>query len=271
MSCLEYSEGAGRVKLEFKTLKPPPENAKLAYTIVFVDYEYLYISFSKQYSKPPMLEEICGEIKKNGKVAKIYVFGDFTKPELSQERNRVRTVTSNIIDCSNEGTILKKDFTDFIMLDTIYQELIQNPAVEQFIFFTGDGHFSSSATFLRNFMEKTVGVYGIAGSISRQLRDCSSWTKELNAIDGDELEYQTNLLKNLKTAQNKGLVATFMKSIEHTIRKYGGDQYRYEQVLRNLIDDGYVKNDLCTAFADRGEFRMLTVDWERVNKELASI
>ncbi len=78
-----------------------------------------------------MLDEICDEIKKNGKVAKIYVFGDFTKPELSQERNRVRTVTSNIIDCSNEGTILKKDFTDFIMLDTIYQELIQNPAASR--------------------------------------------------------------------------------------------------------------------------------------------
>ncbi len=259
------------MKIEFKTLKAPPESTKLAYTIVFLDYEYLYISFSKQYSTPPMLDEICDEIKKNGKVAKIYVFGDFTKPELSQERNRVRTVTSNIIDCSNEGTILKKDFTDFIMLDTIYQELIQNPAVEQFIFFTGDGHFSSSATFLRNYMEKTVGVYGIAGSLSRQLRDCSSWTKELHAIDGDELEYQTNLLKNLKTAQDRGLIATFMKSVEHTIRKYGGDQYRYEQILRNLIDDGYIRNDICTAFADRGEFRMLTVDWERVNKELVKI
>ncbi len=259
------------MKLEFKTIKPPQDSAKLAYTIVFVDYEYLYISFSRQYSQPPMLDEICSEIKQNGKVAKIYVFGDFTKPELSQERNRVRTVTSNIIDCSNEGTYLKKDFTDFIMLDTVYQELIQNPAVEQFIFFTGDGHFSSSATFLRNFMEKTVGVYGIAGSLSRQLRDCSSWTKELNAIDGDELEYQINLLKNLKAAQESGRIATFLKSVEFTIRKYGGDQYRYEQILRKLIDDGYIHNDICTSFSDRGEFRMLTVDWERVNKELVTI
>jgi competence protein ComGC len=120
-------------------------------------------------------------------------------------------------------------------------------------------------------MEKTVGVYGIAGSISRQLRDCSSWTKELNAIDGDELEYQTNLFKNLKTAETRGLVATFMKSVEHTVRKYGGDQYRYERILRKLIDDGYISNDICTAYADRGEFRMLTVDWARVNKELVTI
>jgi hypothetical protein len=215
-----------------------------------------------------MLEAICDEMKAYGKIAKIYAFGDFTKPEISQERNRVRTVTSNIIDCSNESAIIKKDFTDFIMLDHIYQELIQNPAVEQFIFLTGDGHFSSAATFLRNYMEKTVGVYGIAGSLSRQLRDCSSWTKEINAIDGDELEYQTNLFRNLKSAEGKGLVITFMKTVEHTVRRYGGDQYRYEDILRNLIDEGYISNDVCTAFADRGEIRVLSVNWDRVNAEL---
>ncbi|MDR0292982.1 MAG: NYN domain-containing protein [Oscillospiraceae bacterium] len=257
------------MKIEFKALKPPPGTGELANTIVFIDYEYLYISFMKQYSCPPMLDEICDEIKQHGKVAKIYVFGDFTKPELSQERNRVRTVTSNIIDCGNESTINRKDFTDFIMLDHIYQELIQNPAVEQFVFFTGDGHFASSATFLRNFMEKTVGVYGIAGTLSRQLCNCSSWTKELHAIDGDELEYQTNLLKNLHNAESKGAIATFMKTIEFTIRSYGGDQYRYEQILRDLIEQGYVNNALCTLFPERGEFRMLTVNWERVKKELA--
>jgi hypothetical protein len=157
------------------------------------------------------------------------------------------------------------------MLDHIYQELIQNPAVEQFVFFTGDGHFSSAATFLRNFMDKTVGVYGLPKSLSRQLRDCSSWTKELSALDGDEQEYQTNLFKNLKTAEDRGLVPTFMKTVEHTIRRYGGDQYRYEDILRGLIDDGYINNDICTAFADRGEFKMLTVNWDRVNKELGGI
>ena len=59
------------MKIEFKTLKAPPEKSKQAYSIVFIDYEYLYISFTKQYSMPPMLNEICDEIKQNGKVAKM--------------------------------------------------------------------------------------------------------------------------------------------------------------------------------------------------------
>ena len=256
------------LKLEFKTLKPPPQSEKLLNTIVFIDYESLFIGFSKRYSKPPMLDTIVDEIKTCGKITKIYAFGDFTKPELSQERNRVRTVTSNIIDCGNENGVLKKDFTDFIMLDHIYQELIQNPSVEQFIFFTGDGHFSSAATFIRNYMDKVVGVYGIAGSLSRQLRDCSSWTKEVCAVDGDKTEYQARLLKNLFSAEKKGATPTFMKTVEFTERTYGGDTYRYEDVLRDLIDDGYVRSELCTAYEDRGEFRMLTVDWDKVHGEL---
>lgn len=252
-------------------LKSPSQDEKKLHTIVFIDYESLYISFIKQYSIPPMLDALVDEIKTNGRITKIYVFGDFTKPELSQERNRVRTVTSNIIDCGNESAVLKKDFTDFIMLDHIYQEVIQNPAVEQFIFFTGDGHFSSAATFIRNFMDKVVGVYGVAGSLSRQLKDCSSWTKEVCAVDGDELEYQTNIFRNLKSAERRGLCPTFLKTAEFTARNYGGDQYRYEQILRKLIDEGYIINDICTAFAERGEFRMLTVDWERVSKELVTV
>ncbi len=256
------------MKLEFRELKSSHENSKLLYTIVFIDYEYLYISFTKRYVVAPLLDEICEEIKQNGKIAKIYAFGDFSKPELSQERNRVRTVTSNIIDCGNESAVYKKDFTDFIMLDHIYQELIQNPAVEQFIFFTGDGHFSSAATFLRNFMDKTVGVYGIANSLSRQLRDCASWTKELSAIDGDELEYRNNLLRNLRSAEAKGLTPTFMKTVEHTVRTFGGDQYRYQDILRALIEDGYVSYDLITALADRGAFKMLSVNWDKVYNEL---
>ncbi len=162
-------------------------------------------------------------------------------------------------------------FKDFIMLDCIYQELIQNPAVEQFIFFTGDGHFSSAATFLRNFMDKTVGVYGITNSFSRQLRDCASWAKELNAIDGDELEYQTNILKNLKSAESRGLTPTFMKTVEFTMRTYGGDQYRYEEILRTLINQGYITSDLVTNMADRGEFKMLSVNWDKVHRELAVV
>lgn len=254
------------MKLNFKELKPMPPQDKRPHTIVFIDYEYLYISFNKLYFVSPPLDKLIEDIKICGMVTKICVFGDFSNPPLSQERNSIRTITSNIIDCANQSTKAKKNYTDFIMLDHIYQELIQNPSVEQFIFFTGDGHFSSAATFLRNFMDKTIGVYGIANSISRQLKDCSSWTKEVFIIEDDERNYQINLLKNLKTATERGLYPTFIKTIEITQYQFSGDYYRYQQVLQDLVDDGYVSRELITV--GEKEFMTLVVDWERVKNEL---
>jgi hypothetical protein len=100
------------------------------------------------------------------------------------------------------------------------------------------------------------------------LKDCSTWTKEICAIDGDESEYQANLLRSLKRAEEKGSFPTFMKTVEVTARHCGGDMYRYEQVLGNLITDGFIRSDVCTAFSDRGEFKTLVVDWERVKTDL---
>lgn len=255
------------LRLDFKLLKKPIAETKPLHTIVFVDYESLFISFKRQYSAPPPLDIIMDEVKECGKIARIKFFGDFTDPEMSLERSRIRTITSDIIDCSNEANSLKKDFTDFIMLDHIYREAVQNEPAQQFIIFTGDGHFSSVATFLRMFMDKTVGIYGVSGSLSRQLRDCSSWTKEISVSEDDGIEYRQNLIRNIRSASNKGLILTFMNTVEHTQRNYGGDRYRYEDELRWLIDEGYLSSELCTAYADN-EFKMLVVDWERVNSEL---
>ena len=252
--------------LQFKIIKPLPVSDKPLSTFVFIDYEYLYISFKKMYSIPPLLNLIVDDIRSFAKVSKISVFGDFTKPYISQERNRIRTITNNIIDCGYGDDANPKDFTDFIMLDHIYQDLYQ-VSVKQYIFVTGDGHFSSVAAFVKAHRNKTVGIYGVTGTLSRQLRECSSWTKEITAVEGETLEYQINILRNLKDAEVRGKIPTFMKTAEFTQRRYGGDMFQYENTLRSMIDEGYIIVSLCTALEGR-EFKMLSVDWERANKEL---
>ena len=141
---------------------------------------------------------------------------------------------------------------------------------EQFIFVTGDGHFHSAATFIRSFNDKTIGVYGVAGSISNLLRDCSTWTMEINAIEPDELELQTNLLNKFREAEERGvLYPSFRKTIEIASQTYGGDPERYGQVLSKLITDGYVTNETIT-LPDHS-FRSLRVDWHRVSEGLLGL
>ena len=69
---------------------------------------------------------------------------------------------------------MQKDFTDFIILDNIYQKALSSDDIDVFILFSGDGHFSSVTAFLKNFYRKEVVIYGVNGSFSKQLRETAS-------------------------------------------------------------------------------------------------
>ena len=108
----------------------------------------------------------------------LYFFGDFSNPLLRQEIPRIREFTTGIIETQNASSYHKKDFTDFIMLDHIYQRSFQND-VDVFILFTGDGHFSSVVSYLVNKRRKAVEVFGITGAISASLKNTATKTTAL--------------------------------------------------------------------------------------------
>ena len=54
----------------------------------------------------------------------ILFFGDFSNPSLRAEISKIREVSSSIIETQNASSYHKKDYTDFIMLDHIYQRAI---------------------------------------------------------------------------------------------------------------------------------------------------
>jgi len=248
-------------------MKKPPYDLQNLNTLVFIDYEYLFISSQKVFRTTPMLGDLLNDLKTCGKILNIKVFADFTDNPLSQERNKIRTITNDIIDCASEAKNPRKDFTDFIMLDHIYREIIQNKTAEQFIFITGDGHFSSAATFLRITMDKTVGVYGITGTFSQQLNECVTWSKFIEVVDDDLEVYAINLIKNFKAAESSNIICTFLKTVEHVQRIYGGEDTKYRDVLNNLIMDGFISTEICTAYADK-PFKMLVPQWDKINGEL---
>lgn len=253
------------MRTEIRELKGTPSGEN-PYTVVFIDYESLYYSFLQQYSVPPDLEYLVEDMKKCGRIIKIKVFGDFSRNGMQQERNRIRTITSDIIDCARGDEKVQKDYTDFIMLDHIYQESVQNPSVQQFILFTGDGHFASAATFLRTFMDKTVGIYGIRNTLSRQLMDCSTWTKIVEVFDIDEEKYQLNLIHNFRLAKEKGLILTFMRTVEHVAEHYGGEKLKYQDALGKMIESGYVETYMTSGIHNKKPFRALSPNWDKLDQ-----
>ena len=216
-------------------------------TSVFIDYESLFISHRTAFQTTPDLKALVEDFRSIGKIALIKVFGDFTKPELLLERNRVRTITNNIIDCGHESSFNKKDYTDFIMLDHIYQEAIQNAHIKQFVIVTGDGHFSSVATFLRMTMDRVVGVYSMTSSLSHQLRDCASWTRCITITDDEELIYMQRIASNLIRIEQEGKFATFNKTCEIVSTTHNLNYDSVRRVLGMMVNQNLVISEEVTS------------------------
>ncbi|MBR4941316.1 MAG: NYN domain-containing protein, partial [Clostridia bacterium] len=148
--------------------------------VAFVDYEHWYISLDSMYNRQkPDLASWFADLSERGRVVDAIFFGDFSKGGMKSEISRIRLFTNKIIDTCNPNPKSNKDFTDFIILDNIYQRAMASDDIDMFVIFSGDGHFSSVAAFLKTNLNKEVGIYGIGGATSRQLRDTGDWYVEI--------------------------------------------------------------------------------------------
>ena len=118
----------------------------------------------KNYSSRPEIKKWKNELDKKYNISDMFFFGDFSNPGMRYEISKIREVSNNVIETQNTSQHYKKDFTDFIMLDSIYQRAMFAKDIDTFIIFTGDGHFTSVVKFLTNTCKKEVIVYAV--------RDC---------------------------------------------------------------------------------------------------
>lgn len=215
--------------------------------VAFVDFEHWYISLDKMYSKKPDLKEWRDKMSGAYNVREVLVFADFSNQALRAEIPKIREVTNYIIETQNAAAYVKKDYTDFIMLDHIYQKALSSQDIQVFIIFSGDGHFSSVASFLKNQCGKTVGVYGIRNAVSGQLKNTANWCVELPEERKEEANKKTYamILKNLKYLEtnNRGkkkLYPTFWGTVEGVAVYYNVSRDTVAKALRELIDRHFI-------------------------------
>ena len=96
------------------------------------------------------LKRFVGKRKADAPVLDVIFFGDFSESSgIRDELNHIRRFTNHVVETANIGPHAKASFTDFIMLDNIYQKVISSPEIEQIVLFTGDSDFCSVASYLR--------------------------------------------------------------------------------------------------------------------------
>lgn len=239
--------------------------------VAFVDFEHWYISLDKMYHTRPDIRAWRDELASRYEIQEIVFFADFNNASLRQEIPKIREITNYIIETQNTSTNFKKDFTDFIMLDHIYQKAMNARDVSVFILFSGDGHFNSVVNFLITQMGKEVGVYGIKDAMSNQLRNSASWYKLLPEQTDPDAPYYTMILKNLKylkdnATKEKKVRPTFWATVETVSRLNQTKRDPILKAMRNMIQKGYLYQTSDKIDSSKS-VKILNVDWEKCRKD----
>lgn len=226
--------------------------------MAFVDYESWYVSMNVNYGMRPDIKGWYESLAKRVNLTEVVFFADFSHKSLASEIQRIRPFSNKIIDTRNPAGV-QKDFTDFIILDNIYQKAMMSEGIDVFILFSGDGHFSSVVSFLKNICGKEVGVYGINGSFSRQLKETASWSETLPSEEelyGNIYVLIFDELKNSKTMLTASSLTEAILKKNKTIRKRD-----IEEVLNRLR-----AGDVLTARSVGKTKNAIFVDWEKAKE-----
>ena len=215
--------------------------------VAFVDFEHWYISLDKMHDHArPDYKAWYADVSSEYDVSEIYFFADFSNPSLRSEIPRIREITNFIIETQNSSPHHKKDYTDFIMLDHIYQRAMTGGNIDTYIIFSGDGHFSSVVNFLCVKQEKKVGIYAVRDAVSTTLRNAATWLVEVPLVDRAAMHNYRLIVGNLAALEdaqkkkNKKARAAFWPTVEAVSRQYGVDRDEIADALRQLIDREYV-------------------------------
>lgn len=236
--------------------------------VAFVDYEHWFISLDKQYAVRPDMKGWRDELLKRFEIEEIAVFGDFSNPALRSELDNIRDVTPIVFNTQNSSEHYKKDFTDFIMLDYIYQKAMTSRKTDTFIIFTGDGHFSSVVRFIRNSCQKEVGIYGITNAVSAQLKSAASWYHEIPSDTEVYHTYYKIIAQNfdyLTVHRKLGVDSTPEKIVERIANKFKIEKVEIAKALCQMLDQGYIYK----AVANDGgkKISILKANWELLSRD----
>lgn len=155
------------------------KRSRLGNAAVYIDYEHWFYSYNNLYGLTPDLKSYFEDLKKEYKLIHITVFADFSHALISPEYVKLQSIMNcKIVNTQYLGNN-KKNMTDFIMLDYIYQSIIDKLKAETYIIFTGDSHFQSVVKYLVQKQKKRVIIYGVKNALSQYLKSAATAVKEL--------------------------------------------------------------------------------------------
>ena len=211
-------------------------------SIAFVDYEHWYYSLQSLYHLKPDPLTWRRSLETVYLLNDIMVFADFSSGGIKEEIPKIRTVTNTIIETRNTFSGHKKDMTDFIILDYIYQYVADHPETGTIILFSGDGHFQSVVKYITQRLGRKVVVYGIKDAFSTQLKNVASEAIEIPAKEEVLRSYYPMIISNLAYISEKvNVIPTFQGTTRAVANRNNVPEYLVHVALAEMITKGLVE------------------------------
>lgn len=250
--------------------KSDAEMPVLEDAIVLVDYEHWLYGLKEHYQGiKPNIKGWLEEISTQRNLIRVDFFADFSKPEMAAELGKVRVFSTAVNDTRNANPTYVKDFTDFFILDSLYQVVYRHPNINTIILFTGDAHFAPAVTYLTTFMKKEIIVYGIKGSMSQQLRLAATRYTELPYNSDYLLPYCRAILESMrKTRQIRPDFFFYFRQTTNYVSEQYGLIYQYVQDAMNLLcNEGYLEYGSVTPMEYDEVRNSLEPNWDKIYRD----
>ena len=235
--------------------------------LVFVDYEYWFYSYINKYGIRPNVVAWRQELEKRFQIVDIMIFADFNSPNIGEDLIQLRNITNTIIETGTATQIRKKDMTDFVMLDYIYQSVPDREDVGTYVIFTGDGHFQSVVKYLAQKCNKNVVVYGVESTFSSRLKAVAQSVELLPTKQELDDCYSKMILKSFARLSNKrSATPTFWGMVESVAKFNSVPEDAIKQAMLRLIANDYIAQRELRLKGDR-QVRIVVPDWDKLRRD----
>lgn len=236
---------------------------------VFVDYEHWYYGYHNKVQMKPNVEEWLEELKQEYDVEKLYIFGDFSEPKIGTELEKLKELTSNVVHTASTKEGVDKDFTDIMILDTIYRSMAEKNNCTVYILFTGDAHFTKVAEYLKE-KDKKVIIYGVRFAFSNALKSVATSYVEMPRQEQERSHYNDLILVSLDRLRKKnaGRKPSYWKTIESVASYNHVPKNRVRTALDGMISQKYIAVISKKTGRDHEHTQLLLeVDWEQLRAD----
>ena len=236
---------------------------------VFVDYEHWYYGYHNKVQMKPNVEEWLEELKQEYELDRLYIFGDFSEPKIGTELEKLKSLTEYVVHTASTKEGVDKDFTDIIMLDTIYRSMADRNDDEIYVLFTGDAHFTKVVEYLKE-KDKKVIIYGVRFAFSKALKSVATSYVEMPRQEQERNHYNDLILASLDHLRKKNAdrKPSYWKTIESVASYNRVPKNRVKTALDGMISQKYIEVRAKKAGRDHEHTHLLLeVDWEQLQAD----